>query len=148
MTPVEQDRLKEQWDNIVNQAVQERDNLIKTMGWNTSTEQQSSSRTLEGMSQDTGNAIEGRLTALQIAVESIRSSEGQHTLSLADMTDELLQIAMEYNRFNVHQDNIERQLAKIYIELQTISENTGAIVKPIQTMQADIAEIKKNTKNI
>lgn len=148
LTAAEQERLKRDWDNIVGDAVNDRNNLKKAMGWDGSSEQQSSSRTLEGMSQDTGNAIEGRLTALQIAVESIRANEGQHTLSLADMTDELLQIAMEYSRFNVHQDNIERQLAKIYIELQTISENTGAIVKPIQTMQADIAEIKKNTKNI
>lgn len=148
LTAAEQERLKRNWDNIVGEAVNDRNNLKKAMGWDGSSEQQSSSRTLEGMSQDTGNAIEGRLTALQIAVESIRANENQHTLSLADMTDELLQIAMEYSRFNVHQDNIERQLAKIYIELQTISENTGAIVKPIQTMQADIAEIKKNTKNI
>nr|DAU82663.1 MAG TPA: tail tape measure protein [Caudoviricetes sp.] len=148
LTAAEQERLKRDWDDIVGDAVNDRNNLKKAMGWDGSSEQQSSSRTLEGMSQDTGNAIEGRLTALQIAVESIRANEGQHTLSLADMTDELLQIAMEYSRFNVHQDNIERQLAKIYIELQTISENTGAIVKPIQTMQADIAEIKKNTKNI
>lgn len=148
LTAAEQERLKREWDNIVGEAVNDRNNLKKAMGWDGSSTQQSSSRTLAGMSQDTGNAIEGRLTALQIAVESIRTSEGQHTLSLADMTDELLQIAMEYSRFNVHQDNIERQLAKIYIELQTISENTGAIVKPIQTMQADIAEIKKNTKNI
>lgn len=148
LTAAEQERLKRSWDNIVGDAVNDRNNLKKAMGWDGSSTQQSSSRTLEGMSQDTGNAIEGRLTALQIAVESIRANEGQHTLSLADMTDELLQIAMEYSRFNVHQDNIERQLAKIYIELQTISENTGAIVKPIQTMQADIAEIKKNTKNI
>lgn len=148
LTATEQERLKRSWDNIVGDAVNDRNNLKKAMGWDGSSTQQSSSRTLEGMSQDTGNAIEGRLTALQIAVESIRANEGQHTLSLADMTDELLQIAMEYSRFNVHQDNIERQLAKIYIELQTISENTGAIVKPIQTMQADIAEIKKNTKNI
>lgn len=148
LTAAEQERLKRNWDNIVGEAVNDRNNLKKAMGWDGSSEQQSSSRTLEGMSQDTGNAIEGRLSALQIAVESIRANENQHTLSLADMTDELLQIAMEYSRFNVHQDNIERQLAKIYIELQTISENTGAIVKPIQTMQADIAEIKKNTKNI
>jgi len=148
LTAAEQERLKNQWDNIVGDAVNDRDNLKKAMGWDGSTTQQSSSRTLAGMSQDTGNAIEGRLTALQIAVESIRSSESQHTMSLADLNDELLQIAMEYSRFNVHQDNIERQLAKIYIELQTISENTGAIVKPIQTMQADIAEIKKNTKNL
>lgn len=148
LTAAEQERLKRDWDNIVGDAVNDRNNLKKAMGWDGSSEQQSSSRTLEGMSQDTGNAIEGRLTALQIAVESIRANENQHTLSLADMTDELLQIAMEYSRFNVHQDNIERQMAKMYIELQTISENTGAIVKPIIAMQEDIAEIKRNTKNL
>lgn len=148
LTTAEQERLKKEWDNIVGAAVVDRDNLKKTMGWDGSETQQSSSRSVSGMSQDTGNAIEGRLTALQIAVESIRTHEAQHTLSIADMNDELLGIAMEYNRFNLHQDNIERQLAKIYIELQTISENTGAIVKPIQSMQLDIAEIKKNTKKL
>lgn len=148
LTEAEQRKARESWDNIVNSAVADRDKLKQAMGWDGSSTQQSSSRTLAGMSQDTGNAIEGRLTALQIAVESIRAGHTQQSLSLAEMNDELLKIAVEYSRFNVHQDNIERQLAKIYIELQTISENTGAIVKPIQTMQADIAEIKKNTKNL
>ena len=148
LNAAEQERLKEQWNNIVSAATAERDSLKKAMGWDGSTTQQSSSRTLSSMSQDTGNAIEGRLTALQIAVESIRSSESQHSMSLVDMTDELLQIAMEYNRFNIHQDNIERQLAKIYIELQTISENTGAIVKPIQSMQESLIRIEQHTKNL
>lgn len=149
LTESEQERLKKNWDSIVSEAINDRDRLRNTMGWASDAySQKASSVGVTTISEDTGLAIEGRLTALQIAVESIQSNEAQHTLSLVDMTDELLQIAMEYSRFNVHQDNIERQLAKIYIELQTISENTGAIVKPIQTMQADIAEIKKNTKNL
>lgn len=149
LTESEQERLKKNWDSIVSEAINDRDRLRDTMGWASDAySQKASSVGVTTISEDTGLAIEGRLTALQIAVESIQSNEAQHILSLVDMTDELLQIAMEYSRFNVHQDNIERQLAKIYIELQTISENTGAIVKPIQTMQADIAEIKKNTKNL
>lgn len=149
LTESEQERLKKNWDSIVSEAINDRDRLRDTMGWASDAySQKASSVGVTTISEDTGLAIEGRLTALQIAVESIQSNEAQHTLSLVDMTDELLQIAMEYSRFNVHQDNIERQLAKIYIELQTISENTGAIVKPIQMMQADIAEIKKNTKNL
>ncbi len=150
LTEEEQAKLKKEWDSIVNSAIQDRDSLKKAMGWSTdsSYSQEASRAGVTTITEDTGRAIDGRLTALQIAVESIKSSETQATMSLVDMTDELIQIAMEYSRFNVHQDNIERQLARIYIELQTISENTGAIVKPIQTMQLDIAEIKKNTKNL
>ena len=147
LTAAEQKALNDEWDNIVHDAVQDRDNLKKTMGWGASS-QQSSSRSLEGLSQDTGQAIEGRLTAIQISVEQIRASESQQALTLADLTDELISVAMEYSRFNVHYDNIERQLAKMFIELQTIAENTGAIVQPIIEMQADVAEIRKKTKNL
>lgn len=148
LTEAEQTKLKKQWDDIVDMAVTERDSVKKAMGWDGSTTQQSSSSTLQSMSQDTGNAIEGRLTAMQIAVEAIRSNHQEQTLSIADLNDDLLSIIQTYNQFNVHYDNIERQMAKMYVELQTISENTGAIVKPIQSMQEDIAEIKRYTKNI
>lgn len=148
LSEAEQRKLKTEWDDIVASAVEERDRIKEAMGWDGSTTQQSSTRTLEGMSQDTGEAIEGRLTALQIAVESIRTNGQAQTVSIAELNDELIQVMQEYNRFNVHYDSIERQLAKIYVELLTISENTGAIVKPIQTMQEDIAQIKKNTNNL
>lgn len=147
LTAEEQAKLKQEWDNIVNSAIAERDSLKQAMGWSSEAYSQEASRAgVTTITEDTGLGIIGRVTAMQEAVESIKATETVSAMTLADMTDELIQIAMEYSRFNVHQDNIERQLAKIYIELQTISENTGAIVKPIQMMQADIAEIKKNTK--
>jgi chromosome segregation ATPase len=127
-------------------AVTERDTLIKAMGWDGSTTQQSSSSTLQSMSQDTGDAIEGRLTAIQIAVEAIRSNHQEQTLSIADLNDDLLSIIQTYNQFNVHYDNIERQMAKMYVELQTISENTGAIVKPIQNMETSLNRIESKVK--
>lgn len=150
LTEEEQAKLKKEWDSIVNSAITDRDSLKKAMGWDTGSaySQEASKAGVTTITEDTGLAIIGRMTAMQEAVESIKATDNISAMTLADMTDELIQIAMEYSRFNVHQDNIERQLAKIYIELQTISENTGAIVKPIQTMQADIAEIKKNTKNL
>ena len=150
LTKAEQAKLKQEWDSIVNSAISERDSIKNAMGWDTGStySQEASKYGVTTLSEDTGLSIVGRMTAMQEAVESIKDYESVSSLTLADLSDELIQIAMEYSRFNVHQDNIERQLAKIYIELQTISENTGAIVKPIQTMQADIAEIKKNTKNL
>lgn len=150
LTEAEQAKLKQEWDSIVNSAIADRDSLKKAMGWDTGSgySQEASKYGVNTLSEDTGLAIVGRMTAMQEAVESIKASESVSVLTLADLSDELIQIAMEYSRFNVHQDNIERQLAKIYIELQTISENTGAIVKPIMSMQADVAEIKKYAKNL
>lgn len=150
LTEAEQAKLKQEWDSIVNSAIADRDSLKKAMGWDTGSgySQEASKYGVNTLSEDTGLAIVGRMTAMQEAVESIKASESVSVLTLADLTDELIQIAMEYSRFNVHQDNIERQLARIYIELQTISENTGAIVKPIMSMQADVAEIKKYAKNL
>lgn len=150
LTEAEQAKLKQEWDSIVNSAIADRDSLKKAMGWDTGSgySQEASKYGVNTLSEDTGLAIVGRMTAMQEAVESIKASESVSVLTLADLTDELIQIAMEYSRFNVHQDNIERQLARIYIELLTISENTGAIVKPIMSMQADVAEIKKYAKNL
>lgn len=150
LTEAEQAKLKQEWDSIVNSAIADRDSLKKAMGWDTGSgySQEASKYGVNTLSEDTGLAIVGRMTAMQEAVESIKASESVSVLTLADLTDELIQIAMEYSRFNVHQDNIERQLARIYIELQTISENTGAVVKPIMSMQADVAEIKKYAKNL
>ena len=42
-------------------------------------------------------------------------------------------------------DETRTILANSYLELQQIRENTGEIVKPIKQMQADIAEVKRNT---
>ena len=150
LNEAEQAKLKQEWDSIVNSAISERDSIKKAMGWDTGSaySQEASKYGVTTLSEDTGLSIVGRMTAVQEAVESIKDYESVSSLTLADLSDELIQIAMEYSRFNVHQDNIERQLAKIYIELQTISENTGAIVKPIMSMQADVAEIKKYAKNL
>ena len=39
-------------------------------------------------------------------------------------------------------------IANSYLELVQISENTGAIVKPIQQMQKDMEEVKRNTSRL
>ena len=48
---------------------------------------------------------------------------------------------------NIADDTLDL-IANSYLELVQISENTGAIVKPIQQIQKDIAEVKKNTSKL
>lgn len=45
-------------------------------------------------------------------------------------------------------DDTRDLIASSYLELVQISENTGAIIKPIQQMQKDMAEVKNNTKGL
>lgn len=45
-------------------------------------------------------------------------------------------------------DEIRTIQVNSYLELQEIRENTGAIIKPIKDMAADIAEVKKNTSKL
>ena len=143
----EQEDLKNSWNDITNDALEARNALKEAMGWSAGS-QQSSSRSLQGMTQDTAEAIEGRLTAIQIAVETIRQAEAASSISLAQLNDSMLETLYQNVRTESHYDNMERQLAKMYIQLQDINENTSAVVKPIQGMAADIAEIKRNTSNI
>ena len=56
-------------------------------------------------------------------------------------------VAKERLNYNVG-DEVRTILAQSYIELQGINENTGAIVKPIQQMQKDMEEVKRNTSRL
>lgn len=148
LTPAEQQALETEWDSIVDRATRDRDRIKEAMGWDESPTQQSSKRTLSGMTQDTAEAIEGRLTAIQIATEAIRSGEESQAVSLAQVTGNTLAMMQQFSRYNEGFESMGDQLARCHLELQTISENTGAIVKPIRDMQADIALIRRNTENI
>lgn len=75
LTKQEQDDLKRQYDNIVASALEERDRLRETMNWNGSSYSQEASKGgWESMGEDTGQELNGRFTALQLAGEKI--SEG------------------------------------------------------------------------
>lgn len=148
MTRAQMENLKQEYRSIVDDGMRQRDKLMDMLDLDGSTTQQSSSSSIAQMSQDTGDAIDGRLTAMQIAMESVRGNNELQTASLASINNEVLRMALECSRLNQHHDNIESKLGKVHIELQTISEHTGAMVRPIQEMQLDIAQIKRNTAKL
>lgn len=96
------------------------------------------------MSQDTGEELNGRFTALQITGEEIKNQSVVQSQALNLLTakaDTILSVNTEVRNIA---DDTRNLIANSYLELMQISENTGAIVKPIQQMQKDIAEVKKN----
>ena len=69
LTTTELNNLKEEYDKIVQEGLAIRDNIADITGYKQSYEQSASSGSFESMSQDTGNELNGRFTAVQIATE-------------------------------------------------------------------------------
>ncbi|MCZ2579649.1 tape measure protein [Bacteroides fragilis] len=142
-------KLQEQWNDIVTDAVKERDKLKELLGWTSeSSSQDSTKRGFEAMSQDTGEELKGRFTAVyegELRLESQSAIQTQSLNLLTARADALLSINTETRNIA---DDTRDLIANSYLGLMQISENTGAIVKPIQQMQKDIAEVKKNTAGL
>lgn len=67
--------IQDGYKKLVDAMVQARDNMSQAFGWDSSaTSQDSSSRGFQTMSQDTGEELNGRFTALQIAGEEIKNA--------------------------------------------------------------------------
>lgn len=152
LTEAERKALQDEYMGYVEEAMKLRDELAAATGYDKisqeSTSQSASSKGFQAMSQDTGEELNGRFTALQIAGEEIKNQNIIQSQSLNLLTvkaDALLSINTETRNIA---DDTRNLIAQSYLELVQISENTGAIVKPIQQMQRDIAEVKKNAAKL
>ena len=123
--------------------------MFKTFRWDTSaTSQESSKKGFATTSQDSIDELNGRFIALQISGEEIKNqsmTQSQSLNILTMKTDTLISINTETRNIA---DDTRDLIASSYLELVQISENTGAIIKPIQQMQKDMAEVKNNTKGL
>ena len=138
------------YDSLVQDAMNERDKIAEITGYtgDSSTSQESTKKGFAAASQDSIEELNGRFTALQIAGEEIKNQNITQSQSLNILTvkaDAILSVNTDTRNIA---DEIRTIQVNSYLELQEIRENTGAIVKPIQQMQKDIAEVKKNTKGL
>lgn len=142
--------LRNSYNDIVKDAMAERDDLANAIGYTSSdSEQQSaSSKGFETMSQDTADELNGRFTALYESNLRIETAEQQQTVAITELKGNISALtAQAVGIYNIA-DETRTILANSYLELQQIRENTGEIVKPIKQMQADIAEVKRNTSRL
>lgn len=149
ITEEEANALKNQYQQIVNDMMRDREEMAKSFGWDASvTSQESSKKDFATASQDSIDELNGRFTALQISGEEIKNqsiTQSQSLNILTMKTDTLISINTETRNIA---DDTRDLIASSYLELVQISENTGAIIKPIQQMQKDMAEVKNNTKGL
>lgn len=82
--------IQDGYKELVDAMVQARDNMSQAFGWDSSaTSQDSSSRGFQTMSQDTGEELNGRFTALQVAGEEIKNQTIQQTGLLSSINEKI-----------------------------------------------------------
>ena len=148
----ERKELMDEYMGYVDEAMKLRDELAAATGYDKisqeSTSQSASSKGFQTMSQDTGEELNGRFTALQIAGEEIKNQSIIQSQSLNLLTvkaDALLSINAETRNIA---DDTRDLIAQSYLELVQISENTGNSAKYLKEIKADIAEVKRNTSKL
>ncbi len=156
LTESEVEKLRKEQQAIVEQMIQDRDQLAEIFGWkkeleeSTTSSQEASAGGFETMSQDSADELNGRFTALQMIGEEIllffQSSEQFMSLLAIRASMETLTASFSYATDLVAE--IRNRQVDSLMELQQISDNTLAVVGPIQKIQKDIAAVKDNTARL
>ena len=136
LTSDEADKIRQEYNQIVNDMLTDRNQIMETMGWQaeSSSQQQQASRGYSiTASQESIDETNGRLTGIQMGVEEMKNQITIGNVNLEEIKN--------------HAAETRDIIQSCYSELVEIRDNTGAIVKPIQTMQKDIAEMKNDIKN-
>lgn len=154
LTPTELNNLKEEYDKIVQEGLAIRDNIADITGYKQSYEQSASSGSFESMSQDTGNELNGRFTAVQIATEgtyeetklintkldAIAARDGGAEGSL--LTASVNTIMGNVGNIWLAVDEGRTILAQSLMYLQSIDERQERWHKPMLQAFNDIHELK------
>lgn len=142
-------------DYIYNMAEEIQKDLDKQFGWaddlfeeDSSKQQSASSRGFETMSQDSADELNGRFTAVYESNLRIESAEQKQTVAITELRGSISALISQASGIYNIADETRTILVNSYLELQQIRENTGEIVKPIKQIQADIAEVKRNTSRL
>ena len=142
--------LRNEYNGIVEDATADREMIKDTFGFGESAEQQSASSRAFGteMTQEQGAEISGRLTAMTESNIRLESVGQQQFIAITDIKGSMAGIATQLPIIYNVADESRRILADSYLELQSIRENTGAIVKPIKDIKSSITNIERKITNL
>lgn len=159
----EMEKLREQYKELISAMIKDRDKLAEQFGWS-KFQQEATSKGFETMSQDTGEELNGRFTAMyesDLRREAIQSSQLEILREIAesggiqitgksitDLRGNISDLYPGIESLRNIADETRTILANSYLELQQIRENTGEIIEPIKKIQKDIAEVKLNTSRL
>ena len=144
--------LQGKWNGIVSDAIKERDDIASAVGYDNKETQEQQSASSRGfgteMTHEDAGELSGRFTAVYESNLRIETAEQQQTIAITELRGSIGSLTSQATGLYNIADETRTILANSYLELQQIRENTGEIVKPIKQMQADIAEVKRNTSRL
>lgn len=142
---------RKEYDVMVQDAMNERDKIAEITGYtgsSSSSSQEASKKGFATASQDSIDELNGRFTALQIAGEEIRNQNQLQTMSILELRKDMLPIIANTTGIKDIASETRDLLRLSYEAIVDIRDNTNVIVKPIQQMASDIAEVKRNTNGL
>lgn len=142
---------RKDYDLMVQKAMNERDKLAEITGYtggSSSSSQESTKKGFAAASQDSIEELNGRFTALQIAGEEIKNQNQLQTMSILELRKDMLPIVANTTGIKDIASETRDLLRLSYEAIMDIRDNTNVIVKPIQQMASDIAEVKRNTNGL
>lgn len=147
----EREDLQNEYMQYVEEAMKIRDEIAAATGYtgsSSSSSQETSKKGFATASQDSIDELNGRFTALQIAGEEIKNQNQQQTMSILELKAEMLPIIANTSGIKDIASETRDLLRLSYEAIVDIRDNTNVIVKPIQQMASDIAEVKRNTNGL
>lgn len=151
LTESAREDLQNEYMQYVEEAMKIRDEIAAATGYtgsSSSSSQETSKKGFATASQDSIDELNGRFTALQIAGEEIKNQNQQQTMSILELKAEMLPIIANTSGIKDIASETRDLLRLSYEAIVDIRDNTNVIVKPIQQMASDIAEVKRNTNGL
>lgn len=141
---------KARYQALVEEGLKERERIAQLTGYEgkDDKEQSATANGIEKITHDDAGAIEGRLTATQIAVEQGNTKKdailSQATMMNVTMSD-IRSIATTQSEIA---DDTRTILANSYLELREINEHQDKIEKAVVVIQSDVEEMKEDIKDL
>lgn len=152
LTADEAQNLRNEYQDIVNDMLVQREQIMKDFGWDSSSsssEQTVSSRGFgTEMTHEDAGELSGRFTALQMTGEEIKIQNQQQTIAITELRGSITALTTQTQSMHDIADETRTILANSYMELQEIRENTGESAKYLKDIKADIAVVKQNTAKL
>ena len=151
LTSTEQSDLQAQWNQMVSDALAERDAIMQAMGWESSSSQQQSASSRgfgTEMTHEDAGELSGRFTAVYESNLRIEAAEQQHTVAITELRGSINTLTVQSSGMYNIADETRTILANSYLELQQIRENTEDSAKYLKDIKADISEVKRNTSRL
>jgi len=152
LTADEAQNLRNEYQDIVNDMLEQREQIMKDFGWDSSSsssEQTASSRGFgTEMTHEDAGELSGRFTALQMTGEEIKIQNQQQTIAITELRGSITALTTQTQSMHDIADETRTILANSYMELQEIRENTGESAKYLKDIKADIAVVKQNTAKL